>query len=122
MSLQVYCYELEKTAYDRAKQCEEMDSSVENMTENTHNYTDRLNSSLETAATAAVQLWWSELQATTGIDQIQNLFFVHAGFQSFAKIASDLTTGVGCGIVRCQTLINIVCHYETSVMKIYFAL
>ncbi|KHJ94902.1 hypothetical protein OESDEN_05163, partial [Oesophagostomum dentatum] len=38
-------------------------------------------------------------------------------------IASDLTTGVGCAVVRCTAgFVNVVCHYETTLgnaVKLY---
>ncbi|KHJ75949.1 hypothetical protein OESDEN_24432 [Oesophagostomum dentatum] len=47
----VYCCELEKTAIDRAKLCDQMDSVPQgNLIENNYNFTKNLNRTLVTAA------------------------------------------------------------------------
>ncbi|KHJ94899.1 SCP-like protein [Oesophagostomum dentatum] len=121
-----YNCELEKTAYDRAKQCKRLDSAPPNgVSENNHTFTTRLDRTLENAAQAATQQWWSELSLLeNGIEQIQNFYYTHLGINSFAKIASDLTTQVGCGVVLCESekLISVVCHYKTALrnaVKLY---
>ncbi|KHJ98456.1 SCP-like protein [Oesophagostomum dentatum] len=120
----VYCCELERSAYERAKQCNSMDSSLFGDVENNKNFTKNLNRTLEEAGknVQAIQMWWAEIRTYGPIDQIQNIFYTHLGISSFAKIASDLTTGVGCSIVHCGSSINVVCHYETTLknaVKLY---
>ncbi|KHJ98463.1 SCP-like protein [Oesophagostomum dentatum] len=99
-----------------------MDSSLVGDVENNKNFTTNLERTLEQAGKNAIQLWWAEIKTYGPIDQIQNLFYTHLGISSFAKIASDLTTGVGCSVVHCGSSINFVCHYETSLknaVKLY---
>ncbi|KHJ92809.1 SCP-like protein [Oesophagostomum dentatum] len=114
-----YSCNLECTALARASRCSQMDSTPPQcISENSYNFTKNSNRTLRQAANAATQVWWSELAALeSGIDQIQNLFYNHLGISSFAKIASDLTTKIGCAVGHCNHLINGVCHYQTSVPK-----
>ncbi|KHJ86855.1 SCP-like protein [Oesophagostomum dentatum] len=121
-----YDCNLECTALARASKCSQMDSTPPQcISENSYNFTKNLNRTLSQAANAATQVWWSELAALeSGIDQIQNLFYTHLGISSFAKIASDLTTKIGCAVVHCNDLINVVCHYQTNLtnaVKLYTA-
>ncbi|KHJ92141.1 SCP-like protein, partial [Oesophagostomum dentatum] len=112
----MYCCDLEKTAYDRAKLCDQFNStSLEYLSENSWTFVERVDRPSSEAAESAIENWWSELsKLQNGIEQIQNLYYTHAGINSFAKMASDLTTGVGCGVVRCGKSTNVVCHYQTS--------
>ncbi|KHJ87739.1 hypothetical protein OESDEN_12479 [Oesophagostomum dentatum] len=99
-----------------------MDSSLFGDVENNKNFTTNLNRTLEQAGKNAIQMWWAEITKYGPIDQFQNIFYKHLGINSFAKIASDLTTGVGCSIVNCGSSINVVCHYETTLknaVKLY---
>ncbi|KHJ97015.1 SCP-like protein [Oesophagostomum dentatum] len=121
-----YDCKLETSAIARASQCSQMNSTPsQNISENSHIFTANLNRTLSQAAQAATQLWWSELAALeSGIDQIQNIFYTHLGINSFAKIASDLTTKIGCAVIHCTDSINVVCHYQTTLAnakKLYTA-
>ncbi|KHJ97016.1 SCP-like protein [Oesophagostomum dentatum] len=120
----IYCCELEKKAMERASQCDQMDSTPQgNVSENNWNFTEKIDRELTDAGKAVSQRWWSEItKLESGIDQIQNLYYTHFGINSFAKMASELTTGVGCAVVRCENRINVVCHYDTTLgngMKLY---
>ncbi|KHJ98460.1 SCP-like protein [Oesophagostomum dentatum] len=110
-----YNCDLEKTAYEHALKCDQMGiTSPDRLTENSHGFTIT-NKALTEAAKEAADSWWSEITAlAAGIDQIQNLFYTHLGISSFAKMASDLTTQVGCGVAKCDSVINVVCHYNTT--------
>ncbi|KHJ94642.1 hypothetical protein OESDEN_05426 [Oesophagostomum dentatum] len=73
---------------------------------------------------SCTQSWWAELKNSKGLEQIQNIFYTHLGINRFAKIGSDLTTKVGCGIYNCTSIVNIVCRYETTLAngkKLYTA-
>ncbi|KHJ95723.1 hypothetical protein OESDEN_04333 [Oesophagostomum dentatum] len=60
-------------------------------------------------------MWWSQMvKLKTPFDKVQRLYYTHLGISSYAKIASDLTTEVGCAIVHCGTSYNAVCHYKTD--------
>ncbi|KHJ98455.1 SCP-like protein [Oesophagostomum dentatum] len=110
-----YNCDLEKTAYEHALKCDQMGTtSRDHLTENSHSFTTTTKALTE-AATEAADLWWSEITALeAGIDQIQNLYYTHLGISSFGKMASDLTTQVGCGVAKCDSVINVVCHYNTT--------
>ncbi|KHJ94903.1 SCP-like protein [Oesophagostomum dentatum] len=88
-----YNCELEKTAYERANLCEQMTSTAsDGVSENSLNFTTRLDRTLEDAAESAAQLWWSELSMLEeGLEQIQNLYYTHLGINSFAKVRSLVT-------------------------------
>ncbi|VDK48127.1 unnamed protein product [Cylicostephanus goldi] len=59
--------------------------------------------------------WWSEiLIRESPFDQVQNLFYTHLGITSFALMASDQTTELGCAHLNVEGNIAIVCHYKTT--------
>ncbi|KHJ96112.1 SCP-like protein [Oesophagostomum dentatum] len=113
-----YSCELEKSAYYRASQCANlMPSSLSGyeFTENMRKYFVP-KTTLEKAAPGSVQLWWSEItKLEIPIDRFGNIYRTNLAIDSFAKIASDLTTAVGCSIVDCgDSEYNFVCHYNTT--------
>ncbi|KHJ98045.1 SCP-like protein [Oesophagostomum dentatum] len=121
-----YNCDLEKSAYERAELCSSLSSVAvpDGVSENSLNFTTRLDKRTpEKAGEAAANMWWSELSLLEdGLEQIQNLYYTHQGINSFAKIASDLTTQVGCAVKRCTDSINVVCHYNTTLtnaVKLY---
>ncbi|KHJ95548.1 SCP-like protein [Oesophagostomum dentatum] len=84
-----YVCSLEKSAMERAKQCEDISNNEppEGVSENYQVFTKNINRDLSIAAKQAVQLWWSEIQKLESpLDQIQNLFYTHLGISSFAKV------------------------------------
>ncbi|KHJ91433.1 SCP-like protein [Oesophagostomum dentatum] len=82
----IYCCELEKTAYERASQCNQTKSTLpEGISENSYTFTQELDGGLDRAANAATQLWWSEIETGSGIDQIRNTYYSTLGISSFAK-------------------------------------
>ncbi|KHJ81300.1 SCP-like protein [Oesophagostomum dentatum] len=119
MTKLVYDCELEKAAYERARLCENFtpeDPKI--LKENYYSFNKNLTRPLEQYAKLATQVWWSEL-SRTGLNQTLNLFYTHLGISHFAKIGSDLTTKVGCGIYNCTSTINAVCLYETGLKHAY---
>ncbi|KHJ93985.1 SCP-like protein [Oesophagostomum dentatum] len=117
-----YSCALETAAIQRAKQCASISSSApsEGVSENLRSFTVDIDRDPIQAAKAAVNSWFSEIaRLESSIDQIQNLWYDHMGISSFAKIASDKTTEVGCAIVKCEedAVLNVVCHYNTTLTE-----
>ncbi|KHJ96113.1 SCP-like protein [Oesophagostomum dentatum] len=114
-----YSCELERSAYDRANRCANMEPSPDYQFIENHRKDFKPRASLEKALPANVQLWWSEIiKLEQPIDQIQNVYRSNREIDSFAKMASDLTTEVGCSIVKCGgESYNFVCHYKTTLKE-----
>ncbi|KHJ98469.1 SCP-like protein [Oesophagostomum dentatum] len=111
----VYDCELEKAAYERAKLCENFaDNTTHIFHENRWKYIRSLDDEFELIANRVTQRWWSELDKSAGIPQPENIYTTGLNINSFAKIASDLTIRLGCGIYKCTDMVNVVCHYETA--------
>ncbi|VDM72634.1 unnamed protein product [Strongylus vulgaris] len=45
------------------------------------------------------------------------MYYSHLGINSFAKMASDLTTAVGCAYFRADDAIYIICQYKTELTE-----
>ncbi|KHJ98458.1 hypothetical protein OESDEN_01552 [Oesophagostomum dentatum] len=53
------------------------------------------------------------------LDRIRSRRLVYLLSQALPRdpkmnMASDLTTQVGCGVAKCDSVINVVCHYNTT--------
>ncbi|KHJ98386.1 SCP-like protein [Oesophagostomum dentatum] len=84
-----YTCSLERSAIERAGQCEDISNSEppEGVSENYQVFTKNINRDLSTAAKQAIQLWWSEItKLESGLDQVQNIYYTHLGINSFAKV------------------------------------
>ncbi|KHJ93013.1 SCP-like protein [Oesophagostomum dentatum] len=117
-----YSCDLERRALCRAKLCDNMGEPPEGVFENSAKATN-IQLALYELGTRNIQKWWSQItKRADAIDQIQNLYYSHMNITSFAVIATELTTHVGCAAYNCGTYANVVCHYQTTLTdgsKIY---
>ncbi|KHJ88822.1 hypothetical protein OESDEN_11375 [Oesophagostomum dentatum] len=60
------------------------------------------------------QCWWSELKNSSGLEESEYIYYGNQNINRFAKIASDLTTKIGCAVYDCTSFVNVVCHYDTT--------
>ncbi|CAJ0590145.1 unnamed protein product [Cylicocyclus nassatus] len=110
-----YNCELEMKALERARQGPAQADNSEGLVENVFVWDKKKIPKWDKLARRAASMWWSEiLRRETPFDQVQNIFYTHLGITSFAMMASDLTTELGCAHFPTEGNIVVVCHYQTT--------
>ncbi|KHJ88865.1 SCP-like protein [Oesophagostomum dentatum] len=117
----VYNRGLEKQASKRASECGYQFSIPDQLKESyrrvhpSERNEPKYRRNFARLAKDVVKGWWNEIyNLPNGIDETQNVNPYRLHITSFAKIASDLTTEVGCGFSRCKYSTIVICSYKTS--------